>query len=136
MKFRSIQSQQRTSGATVFKVLGRADPVVVKDAPRIYENGSLTTMSEGSADREAIDAILDTGDSLLLQFPASHDEPDRWIEHTDHSRTRINDHSWAQERDEEIPWQRVERPSDGVGVAMPELHPALSLYPAEDLYPA
>ena len=113
MKFRSSQSQIRPSSATVQKVLGRSDPIVIRDRARIYESGSLTVMTESEGDRADIDAILDVGNPMLLQFPASHDERDRWIAHTEHERTRILDHSWAHERDETIPWQEVESPSAG-----------------------
>ena len=38
MKFRSFQSQMRTSSATVQKVLGRSDPIVIRDRARIFES--------------------------------------------------------------------------------------------------
>ena len=111
MKFRSFQSQSRTSSATVQKVLGRSDPIVIRDRARILESGSLTVMTENSGDRADLDAILDVGNPMLLQFPPSNDERDRWIAHTEHERSRIIDSSWAHERDEVIPWQEVESPS-------------------------
>lgn len=110
--FRSFQSQSRDSAATVHKVLGRADPIVTRDAGgRILESGTLTIMTEDAAERALVDALLDSGDVLLLQFPAVADEPDRYIATIgSHNRSRIIDRQGQHLRDEEINWQEVIRP--------------------------
>lgn len=113
---RSFPSQTRELDASVHKVLGRPDPIVVRDeGGPIYENGEIVLMTITSEDREAVDALVESGHTLLLQFPASADEPDRYIEITgSFQRERIVDKSFVTPRDETLPWQQVAEPSGPV----------------------
>lgn len=115
MRLRNFQAQERGSGATVHKILGRSDPLVTRDRSRIYESGALTILSDGEEDRADIDALLDSGSVLLLQFPAAADEPDRYISPIGvHTRERVVDKSWVHLRAETISWQQVDEPTGNI----------------------
>lgn len=115
-RVRSFPSQSRELDATVHKVLGRPDPIVVRDeGGPIYENGELVLMTETVEDREAVDALIESGQTLLLQFPEDADEQDRYIEITgSFQRERIVDKSFATLRDETFNWQQVAAPDGTV----------------------
>lgn len=109
---RSFPSQSRETGATVHKVLGRPDPIVTRDAGGpAYESGEIVIATQEREDREALDELLSSGRTLLLQFPESADEPDRYIEITGTvQRGRIVDKSFSTYRDETWQWQEVAPP--------------------------
>lgn len=115
-KLRSFPSQTRDLDATVHKVLGRSDPIVVRDeGGPVMENGELVIMTETLEDREAIDELLESGQTLLLQFPPNADEPDRYIQITgSFQRERVIDKSFITLRDETVPWQEVAIPTGPV----------------------
>lgn len=112
---RSFPSQTRSTDASVHKVLGRPDPIVIRDSGGpIYESGDLVLMTESPEDRDAMNSLVESGHTLLLQFPLDSDEPDRYIEITGNFlRERIVNKSFATPRDETISWQEVDIP-DGV----------------------
>lgn len=115
-RVRSFPSQTRAVESTVHKVLGRPDPIVVRDeGGPIWESGELVLLSETASDRAAIDALVESGHTLLLQFPEGSDEPDRYIVLTgSFQRERIVNKSFASPRDETINWQEVAEPDDVV----------------------
>lgn len=132
---RGFQSQSRAARRSVKQVMGRPDPVVIKDK-HAWEAGDMTVALASDADKEAIKALADAPCALLLQFPPSMHEPDRWIELGDEQISRLIDRGRVRlaDRDAAYDWLAVTRPTTGVLVIF-GLYPADDLYPSDDLFP-
>jgi hypothetical protein len=74
----SYPGSARTGRMANLQPLGRKDPIVVSDT-RIARAGSLVLWVESEDDQDALDALLDTLDPLLLQMAAQDARKDRWV---------------------------------------------------------
>ncbi len=95
----SQPSITRASRAGVFQPLGATYAVVVSDT-RGPKTGGVTLRALTEAEQDAIDALLDTDDVLLLQSPAGGGGPG-YVKFLSHTRARIVDwhdatRSWEQ----------------------------------------
>ncbi len=118
IKVRSQATYTRVAQQGVFKVLNREDPVVISGGKRALPNGEITFRSLTTAERDALDALLDEDDALLLQAPPTHGWPDRWVRFGDLSRERIMDDGHLQTFDQ-LPWQQVKRPEGELELPFP-----------------
>lgn len=112
-----IPSYQRPARQGVFQALGSAQTVIVADkrgAPR----GTLSLQIDTAAERDDLDALLDANATLLLQGPAGHHWPDRYLRIGDQDRARWIDKAWVEPVVDTLPWWEVARPP-GVVVAWP-----------------
>jgi hypothetical protein len=106
----SQPARQRAARQTAFQPLGARLPIVVSDA-RSGWTGQLEIQVVSEADQGAIDELLDTDLTLLLQGPPADGEPDRYVRIGDHSRTRLADRAWVTARTDTLPWTEVAAPT-------------------------
>lgn len=101
---------QRAARQGVFQPLGATYPIVVTDT-RMSASGVLTLRSDSTSGRDALDTLLDTLATLLVQGPVADGEPDRYVRLGDHGRGRISGRSTAPQRSETLGWVQVASPS-------------------------
>lgn len=113
-KIRSQPSHTRVAQQGTFKVLGRADPVVVSGGKRQLPAGEIVFRSLTEAEQAKLDALLEEDAALLIQAPPGAAWPDRWVRLADHTRERLVDAHRPAMLDT-LPWQEVARPAGFVG---------------------
>lgn len=89
VRVRSFKTVQRAGRQGVLQPLGATVPVVVSDT-RESTKGSVTLRLNSSSEQDAVDALLDTVGTLLLQSPAGGGGPG-YVRVTDHERERAID---------------------------------------------
>lgn len=114
----SLPSYQRPARHGTFQPLGSPSTVVVSDR-RGAARGTLRLQLDTAAEQDAVDALLDTGATLLLQGPPAHHWTDRYVRFGDQDRARWIDKAWIGEVIDTLAWWEVERPG-GVVAAWPE----------------
>lgn len=95
---------------TVHQALGATKGVAITDT-RLADAGSIAIKCETSEEADALKALVDTLDPLLLQAPPEHGEPERWLALADHFRERFIDMSAVVGTWQELPWTEVEAPT-------------------------
>lgn len=115
VEMHSFPTTTRAARQGVIQPIGAAFPVVVTDTPASV-TGTIVLRIDEAADRIALDELLATGDTLLLQGPASHDEPDRYVRIGDHDRTRVVDKAFVTYRFETLPFVEVTAPTDNLQI--------------------
>ena len=95
----------------VFEVAGRSLPVVVSDSVRSGATGTVTFLLESGADRDALAALLDTCDTLLLQGRDADYWDDRYVRFGEHSSARVADKAYVADTVETLPWTEVDSPA-------------------------
>lgn len=95
----------------VFEVPGRSLPVVVSDSVRSGATGTVTFLLESDADRDALAALLDTCDTLLLQGRGADYWDDRYVRFGEHSSARAADKAYVADTVETLPWTEVDSPA-------------------------
>lgn len=91
VRIRSFQTVARAGRQGVFQALGASYPVVVSDR-RESKRGTVVLRLDSTVEQDALDALLDTAGTLLLQSPAGQGGPD-YIRVVNHQRDRAVD--WA-----------------------------------------
>jgi hypothetical protein len=86
---RSYKAKQRAGRVGVFQALGASYPVVVQDT-RETARGEIVLRLDSEAEQDALDALLDTYATLLIQGPSGSDEPG-YVRVLDHARERVFD---------------------------------------------
>lgn len=123
VRVRSFKTVQRAGRQGVLQPLGATVPVVVSDT-RESTKGSVTVRLDSTSEQDAVDALLDTVGTLLLQSPAGGGGPG-YIRVTDHERERA------------IDWHDATPSFDTLAFVVVASNDALaSLWPEEALYPA
>jgi hypothetical protein len=89
VKIRSFKLEERAGRQTAFQALGAAFPVVVSDT-RESKRGTIVLRCDTIAAQVALDDLLDTSDTLLLQSPLDKGGPD-YIKVGNHQRERAVD---------------------------------------------
>jgi hypothetical protein len=97
----------------VSQVRGRRLPVVISDV-RGGKVGDLTVVTETSAERQALDWVLETGSVLLLQWPPGWGEADMYVSVGDVTAAPIADFADFHDRTWVLPLTEVDRPIGGV----------------------
>ena len=87
---------------------------VVRDGP----TGTITLGLDTVEEREALDELLDSCDTLLLQGRAADYWTDRYVRFGQQDSARMVDKSYVEATFETLPWTEVEAPS-GVVEAWP-----------------
>src|SRR5690606_31610752 len=81
---------QRQSRSGVFELVGRSLPVVVGSV-RGSRRWTLTVLTEGQSDAEALDLMLASGDPLLIQVPPGSSIPGGYVTAEDTAEQRYPD---------------------------------------------
>jgi hypothetical protein len=113
----SVPGYQRPARHGVFQPLGSQDTIVVSDI-RSAARGTLRLQVDTSAEQDDLDALIDSGLTLLLQAPPAHHWPDRYVRFGDQARDRWLDKAWVGEVLDTLPWWEVPAPA-GVIAAWP-----------------
>lgn len=96
----------RAARQGVFQALGATTPIVVSDT-RAGPTGSITLTLLATTEQDDLNALLDSLDVLLLQGPATHGHPDRYVRFADHASSRAIDRSWSVTTRETLGWIEV-----------------------------
>jgi hypothetical protein len=86
VEVREIQTISRAGRQGVFQALGATSVVVISDT-RGPRTGEITLRTQTEAHQDALDALLDTTDTLLLHGPVGQG-PLGYVRFGNHSRTR------------------------------------------------
>lgn len=97
----------------VSQVRGRRLPVVISDV-RGGRTGDLTVITETTADREALEWVLSSGNVLLLQWPPGWGETDMYVSVGDISAAPVVPYADFHDRTWTLPLTEVDRPIGGV----------------------
>lgn len=100
----------RTARQAAIQPLGATLPVVLSDE-RAGETGTIIVQARTVAEQDALDALLDTTETLLLQGPAADGHPDRYVRFGDHASARVIDKAWSHITRETLPWLLVAAPA-------------------------
>lgn len=106
-------THQRPARQGVFQALGSSVTVIVADT-RGAARGILKLQVDTAAEQAALDALLDSGLTLLLQAPTAHHWTDRYIRLGDQDRVPWIDKAWIGERFDTLQWWEVARPPGAV----------------------
>lgn len=115
----------RTSRAGVFNVIGASSPIAVNDvmtAPRF----SLSVLTTDAEDEHNLDLVLASGDTLLVQVPATCRVPGGYVSVADPSRERHTPR--GEFRFWEIPCQVVRAPGPDVVGALSTWQTVINTY--------
>ena len=113
-----LGSITKTPRQGVFKIPGRRLPVIAEDVVRDGPTGTITLGLDTVEEREALDELLDSCDTLLLQGRAADYWTDRYVRFGQQDSARMVDKSYVEATFETLPWTEVEAPS-GVVEAWP-----------------
>jgi len=105
----SYPGHSRTARQGVFQPIGSSDVIVVSDK-RGPRTGTFSIRLDEDARKGELDDLLETESPLLVQGPADHHEPDRWVSIGDNERTRVIDKGWSEPTTEALQWTEVPRP--------------------------
>lgn len=104
-----IPTMKRRLPRGTFDVAGRSDPVAVSDVRHLVE-GTVTFATLELEDLEALQALLDRGETLLLQTPPSHRFSSRYLSFGDEDENRQSPQAEQDERYVVLPFQEVVAP--------------------------
>jgi hypothetical protein len=131
----SLPSYQRPARQGVFQALGRTDQIVVTDT-RGGTRGNVALWVETHDEGAAIDELLDSGATLLLQGAPGDNWTDRYVRLGDQDRARIVDKAWIEPTIDTLAWFEVASPTGPANAWPDALLPADELLPSDTLYPA
>lgn len=97
----------------VNQVRRRARPIVISDV-RQSRSGTITLTTESEDERDQLWWVLESGNTLLLQWPSSAHEPDMYVAVGDVTESHIVPGSQYTDREWPAPVMEVDRPVGGV----------------------
>jgi hypothetical protein len=115
-----FREQIRVAERGVFQILGRSNPVVVNGSARTAPAGVLGVRTKTTAERNALDTLLDDGSTLLLNIPSSLDwgMGSCYVAIGDVTVARTVDYAAQPWREWVLPYQVVGRPAGGTQAAI------------------
>lgn len=111
----SYSKVTRAARMAAIQPLGASLPVVMSDV-RAGATGEITIQARTTTEQDALNTILDTVDTLLLQGPVADGHPDRYVRFADQDGERVVDKAFSHITRETLPWHLVERPSGAQAV--------------------
>lgn len=93
-------------------VRGRARPVIISDV-RTSREGTMTLVTETGQDLADMWWLLETGNTLLIQWPSLFGEPDAYVQIGDVTEAPLVDFAEYRDRTWSIPLIEVDRPIGG-----------------------
>ncbi|MFG3014307.1 hypothetical protein ACGFZB_28590 [Streptomyces cinerochromogenes] len=103
----------RSARQGVNQVRGRQLPVIISDV-RSGKTGTLTVVTETDDERAALDWVLSSGNTLLLQWPPGWGEEDIYVSVGDVQLSPVVDYAEFHDRTWSLPLTQVDRPIGGV----------------------
>lgn len=107
---KSYAEVRRAARQGVFQAMGASLAIVVSDT-RAGAAGTIVLLLRSVASQNALNALLDTLDTLLLQGPVSHGHADRYVRFGDHTSLRLIDNANSLVTTETLPWVETEMPA-------------------------
>lgn len=102
-------SWTRPARVNLLEVAERTNPLPVGRG-RGGESGTLTVFTDTPQRQAKVDALIDSDDTWLIQSPAAHGEPDRYVTVGDSTRQRVVRVGGQPERTFPLPLVVVDRP--------------------------
>ncbi|MFJ3588582.1 hypothetical protein ACIQUY_04740 [Streptomyces sp. NPDC090231] len=93
-------------------IRGRARPVIISDV-RTSREGTMTLVTETGQDLADMWWLLETGNTLLIQWPSLFGEPDAYVQIGDVTEAPLVDFAEYRDRTWSIPLIEVDRPIGG-----------------------
>lgn len=107
---RSQAEYKRPARRGIFQPLGANNAIAITDT-RGADTGQIVIKCDTDADAAALDALLDSGDILLVQAPADHHFTDRYVTVGDLSRARIVNMASMEATFNTVDWTETDKPS-------------------------
>lgn len=109
----TVPNWTRSARMGVSNVRGRARPIVISDV-RSSRTGSLVLVTETPEEVEALWWLLETGSTLLLQWPADWSLSDMYVQVGDVTEERISPYARQADRTWTLALTEVDRPVGGM----------------------
>lgn len=104
---------QRAARQGINPVRGRSRPIVISDV-RTSRTGSMTLVTETADDLAAMWWLLETGNTLLIQWPTEWGEVDAYVSIGDVTEAHIAEYAAYSDRTWSVPLTEVDRPVGGI----------------------
>ncbi len=131
----AVESFTRRARQGIFQALGASEAIVVSDT-REARTGQITLRLDTDEEIVALDALLDSGETLLLNAPAGDHFPDRYVALGDLDRERIADKAFIEGTLDSLQWTEVVVAAGVVDAWPTGLAPSETLAPSTSLAPA
>ncbi|BDM70606.1 hypothetical protein HEK616_40930 [Streptomyces nigrescens] len=109
----TLPDWQRSARQGNFAIRGRARPIVISDV-RTSRTGTLVVTTETTEEATALWWTLETGNTLLLQWPADWGLTDMYVQVGDVTESRISTYAGHSDRSWSIALTEVDRPIGGL----------------------
>ncbi|WP_229868267.1 hypothetical protein [Streptomyces chryseus] len=103
----------RSARQGVNAVRGRARPIVISDV-RTSRAGVMTLITETAQELANMWWLLETGNTLLIQWPSGWGEPDAYVQVGDVTEAHVSDYAGYTDRTWSVPLTEVDRPIGGI----------------------
>lgn len=103
----------RSARQGVNPVRGRARPVIISDV-RTSRAGTMTLVTETQDELNTMWWLLETGNTLLLQWPSEWGERDVYVQVGDVTEAHVAEYAGYRDRTWSIPLTEVDRPVGGI----------------------
>lgn len=103
----------RNARQGVNAVRGRARPIVISDV-RTSRAGSMTLVTETQDELDSMWWLLETGNTLLLQWPSEWGERDVYVQVGDVTEAHVAEYAGYKDRTWTVPLTEVDRPVGGI----------------------
>lgn len=109
----TLPEWQRAARQGVNQVRGRSRPIVISDV-RLSRTGTVGLVTQSDDERDALWWVLDSGNTLLLQWPPGFGERDVYVSVGDVAESRLTDLAEHTDRTWTLPLTEVDRPLGGM----------------------
>jgi hypothetical protein len=109
----TLPDWQRSARQGVNQVRGRRSPIVISDV-RMSRTGSVTLVTETGEERDQLWWLLDTGNTLLIQWPATWHERDMYVQVGDVTEAHAVSTAQYADREWTAALTEVDRPIGGI----------------------
>lgn len=106
----SLAELNRAVRRAAFQAIGATKPVVISDT-RYSAAGNISFRADTEAEQDALIALIESGEALLLQGVPGQHWDDRYLSLGDFGRTRAVDKSWVEAAIDSTDWIEVETPT-------------------------
>ncbi len=105
----SLSEETRAARQGIFQPIGASTPLVVSDT-RGSKIGNLTLRVDTDEEKDALDALIESAQPVLLQGVPGHHWTDKYVVLGDWSRVRAPDKSFVEATLESTTWTEVQKP--------------------------
>ncbi|MFD8315898.1 hypothetical protein [Kitasatospora purpeofusca] len=109
----TMPAWKRQARQAAHQVRGRPRPVVLTDV-RSARTGSVVLSTASGVEREALVWLLESGHTLLAQWPSGWGEPDTYLQVGDVDEARLSEYAPQPDREWTLELTEVDRPIGGL----------------------